>query len=1309
MFQVCLQVKTTDAFNLEEILNAITPDNTESQIHHPDHEFARYRRSRIPESVDYLEEDSDQANEDESSGEGEADENDADDDVDKNDDITDSGESDDGSSSGDSDDDELEKRTNIAEAVDATAVNASTANASNATTSQVVEQGSEQALKPDDFQIPGANIESTTKETMPSNETVQASNTTVEGSNNSSETVMPSAIPDLTNTSDANTTDATVDASNGNATENATAELNEAAFATQAQNVTPASNEIPVVPENKAETVVPAAETKPTNAESGKIDARANENIQALNSNLAAINTTVGNQDTKSEVVMFSEQEKQKNYTSLPAFNAGGAVPTAAYMGKADDQINANAKAPAVNATLKATAVNTTTNAKHQSENAAKRNGIKKKSEELMTAEEIVEDMDSEKEDEEESENTSASGSGSGSGNAEQALPVQVKSVKTNKNAKPVAKEKTASLSANEAAFISSMEADEESSGSKLEVTPESGSGSGENVEKALVAEINQMREKINESKKQAEKKETSKVQQSPKEFKKQSENKQSSKIKTKTAALNTQVPNNAQQNYAAVQNKAPAAKQAAKTGSYAQQQQQQQPKLQQQVPSQGYKQSQQQAAYTQQQQPKYSQQTVQSQPKQAPSKEHADVQHQTAATSAQLYSQNAQQANAQSETKASAKIQNAIESKADRAEKNKLRAAKNGGQAITQTHSPVQTNVALPQAQQQRPAQNVPAQAGKPIQANTATQKVQQTQANAAYQQSNVKAIKPAKVQAASNKNISAVKVQPKVSATPKTKQNKNISSDAYGEAADLLKTSSKIELKENDDNLPGATGDDITEEDLQKLQSISVNDAAGANENDFGDLMSSIGDKKSAKETKKSKQPEATTDKSPKAKSWTMVFNGTEGEGSLPGGYGDDYLEDGSSDEESGSGNEHAKSDIEMQIESSIGSSFESTMKTKRGKNTSGSGSGSGSGDEYESELLPGDYGSESPLSINEEGSGDDDDESGDLDFMSGNHASGSGKEIDQHIHALLQAHVEAPKAYQPERINVANATVAATSQGQAAPQPINYPSIQREYVSKAPNAPKLEQESTRPEQKSQQLDNDDEEVSGSGSGETGESSGHSNEGSGSEASFALPFVQPEAPKPRPVVATPKVGQLEGVSTQQSSAVQQAVAHVTQNILNNIRNYQANITMPATPADSRMIKVEDEKESSKQAAEAETDEDSGSGSASSGAAEQKSQDAASGNKKYDSDDDDDDEAEATPEEAETKEIKNGKQEEAGQRGQIEKSKESKAHKHEELQPQDEDDEEDAKPKYDGFTVRNLLDNLWLSKRANYLIFIST
>lgn len=1289
---MCLQINTTNAFNLEDILNAITPDNVDSQIHHPDHEFARYRRSRIPESMDYLEEeDSKQTNEDE--GSGEDDNNNEDNDADKNEDITESGDNDDGSSSGDVVDDDVQnKKSTIA----------NPAEGRNA--ASVVQQASQQASKPDDFKIPVANGESATKATVGTNETANTNNTgsVVETSNSSSsEVVNPSVVPEVTNTTSGNeTTNGTAIVASVNGTDNATSSMNQnTTYASlNKENPIPVSSKVPVVPQNMAETVTPAG-INVANAESGKINSGTVENIQALNSNLAVSNTTIWPQDLKSQLVMFSEQEKEKNYTVNPQYNVAYQIPTAKYMGKANDEMQISRNTPAANETV---------NARQQTAvpiaGTSKRTGIQKNVDELMTAEEIVEDMDSEKEEEEERGAESASGSGSGSGNIEEPLAVMIKATKPGNTVQQVAKEKTASLSANEAAFLSSMEADEDSSGSHLEVTPESGSGSGENVENAVVAEINHMKETSTEKEEIAKKKEESKIQLAAKQ-QQQQQQQQQSKNGSPITTFNSQVQTKFPQNTAKVQNIPSNTKQTAKTGSYAQNTQH--PSQPEAVP-QAYKQPQQQATYSQQQKQIYNQQAAQDHPKQEPVKGKTVAQYQTGATATQQYNQNRVNAQKTSDTTESAKIQDAIEKKKDRAEKNKMRAANNGAQSTVQAQIPAQGNAVLsqgsagnsqgnaplPQKQPQSLVQaTVPSQAGRPVQANKTNQWTQQKPVNTANQGQNIKAGKAAKLTAQNTKSKAALSlnqktVQPEVTATAKS-INKNMTSDAYGEAADLLKTSSKIELKENDDNLPGATGDDITEEDLQKLQSISVNDAAGVNENDFGDLMSSLGGKK---EAKKSKQPIATANNTPKAKSWTMVFNGTESEGNLPGSYGDDYLDDGSGDDGSGSGNEHEKNDIEMQIESSIGSSFESTMKSKRGKNKSASGSGSGSGDEYASELLPGDYGSESPLNIDEEGSGDDDDdESGEgLDFMSGNHASGSGKEIDKHIHALLQAHVESPNEQkpvnQPERISISNAT---RSQGQGAFQPMNYPSVQREYVSKVPDAPRLEQEPTRPEQKSQQLDNDDDdEVSGSGSGETGESSGHSNEGSGSETSFALPFAQPNSPKARPFTTGQKIGQFTGLGGKESSVVQQAVAHVTQNILNNIRQYHGNMTIPATLADSRTIKLENDEKEQKQAEVSDEEEDSGSGSPSSGAIQIKSEDAASGNKKYDSDDNDDDEVEATPEEAETKELKSGKEVEAGQRGQIEKGKEANAHKHEELQPQDEDDEEDPKPKYNGFTV---------------------
>ena len=1248
-----MQFKETNAFSLEDVLNAITPDNIDSQINQPDHEFARYRRSRIPDSMGYLEEkDSSLSQEDKGSGDADDIEKD-DDDVDKNDDIAESGESDDGSSSGDVDEYVLNKKSNVASVAESNQA------------SSVVQQAAQQAPKPDDFSLPGVNRESAMKATVATNETAEVTNSTVnatDGSNSTSlEIAAPYVAPEVTNTTNANVTN--IEANNLNANNNVNTNATEAintnentSYAPEVkENPLPLSSKVPLSPQSKAEPVVPGL----ASAENRKSDTGGFENLQALNSKLEARNSTVASQDAKSAIVLFSEKERQKNYTINQPYNETAQASTAKYIGKADDQMKVNASLPIANETA-STRQQTTTK-------AGKRTGIQKKSDELMTAEEIVEDMDSEKE-EEEKDVASASGSGSGSGNIEQA-PV-VKAVKSENIQKQAAKEKTAKLSANEAAFLSSMEAEDDSSGSHLEVTPESGSGSGE-IESAVVAEMDHMKEESQKKNEQLAKK------------------KKASEAGSAATAVNSQVQSSIPQTSAKVQNIPVATTPAQKTHEENTQRQSTTQAYQQQQ-----QQKQQQVAYAQQHQlPAHNQQAVQSQQKEAPSKSKAAVAYKAGTTNAQQYQLNVQNAN---QVKESSKIQSAIENKKERTEKIKMRDA--NAQAAAQTQVPTQGNTGLAQTQRQSPATSaVSTQPGFPVQANTANQWAQPRPASTAHQAQNVKPSGTAKPTVQKIKGKTALptsqkQTQVKAAATTKA-MSKNMTSDIYGEAADLLKTSSKIELKENEDNLPGATGDDITEEDLQKLQSISVNDAAGVNENDFGDLMSSLGSKIAKNDTKKSKTPIADNNKAPKAKSWTMVFNGTGNEGNLPGGYGDDYLEDGSSDEGSGSGDGHVKSDIEMQIESSIGSSFESTIKSKRGKSSSGSGSGSGGGDDYASELLPGDYGSESPLNIDEEGSGDDDDgdASGDgLDFMSGNRASGSGQEIDKHIHALLQAHVESPKEqkpYQPERINIANATIV---QRQAASQLTNYPSIQREYVSKAPDTPKLEDEPVRPEQKSQRLDNDDEEVSGSGSGETGEGSGHSNEGSGSETSFALPFAQPDTPKARPLMPGPQISQVAGQSLPQNSAVQQAVAHVTQNILNNIRQYHGNMTVPSTLADSRTIKVEDNKEDQKQPDASYDDDESGSGSTASGAIQMKPQTMASGNKKFDSDDDDDDdnEGEATPDEAEAKELTSSKEGKPGQRGQIEKGKEANAHKHEELQPQDEDDEEEPKPKYDGFTV---------------------
>ena len=1239
------------------------------------------------------------------------------------DDVTLSGDSDDGSSSGE-DEEPQDKRGNIA-------------NNSDKLDIKSAQQEANQASKTDDFKFPetskqtnatslgtSANSRSEARQTVEAtenqNNTAEAKNNTAgigqqedsisnftsPGANVTGETAANETMPVVTNEAGVNGTNDL--SQNGTSTVQPSDSLDETARV-QTPNATSSADNTSTGNGGNTE-----EEAKQVSAEEEKMEAAVIGNMQSA----AAVNNTTTKPEDKSEVVMFAEKEMQKNYTTIPVNTEVGAAPTAKYFTNVNETRPEAANQTTTNATIDA---NQATIAKPQAVNAAKRTGIKKKSEELMTAEEIVEDMDSESDEEdEEGTNSSASGSGSGSGNLEQETEEKPKSIKAENKEKPIAKAKTAILTANEAAFLSSMENDDESSGSNLEVTPESGSGSGDSVEKAVAAEVNQKKvEKIKETKKQEESQQVQSKSKTKQQQQQQATVQQASATNWQQTMTNSYsnagsntMPQQAAKSNTATTLQKPANQQTAKTAVKINKQPQQQ-QLQKQQQQQQKQQQQQQQGYQNPKQTAKQQQNAFKQGAGAQKQQDTKASQYKASTTAaktQQYSQATAPAQPNVQASNGPKVTANTQQGASKPGKVALKAnnsaasstnAVAGQKPVAQASAPQQT--AYSQTAQQLQAQN-----NKQVEKNAFSQG-QQPQRPVAAQAQATKVSKAANASMQPNVNKQARVASPAKAQAPvgqkqalkKLPSGKNATVDGYGEGADLLKTSSKIELKDSDENLPGATGDDITEEDLQKLQSISVNDAA-ANENELGDLMTSIGTKKP--ETKKSQTPKEQTSKnnSPKAKSWTMVFNGTESEGNLPGGYGGDYLDDASGDDEddstSGSGNDHARGNIEMQIESSIGSSFESTLQSKRSKKE-GSGSGSGSGDEYASELLPGDYGSEGPLNIDEEGSGDDDDDeqSGEgFDFMSGNRASGSGNEIDQHIHALLKAHVDSPtksKVSSSEKVDVPaekakRPTEASTSKQQ---KPINYPSIQKEFATKVADAPKLEQD--QPEQKSQNPESDDEETSGSGSGETGESSGRSNEGSGSDHSFTLPFVQPEAPKARPLAVPQKSAQLPGVAPHEGAAVQEAVAHVTQNILNNIRQYQGNVTAPSLPADTRMIKAEnDAKESNVQTAEA--DDDSGSGSASSGLAAPKSEDQASGNQKYDTDDDDDDENETTPEEAETKEVKSGVQQEAGQRGQIEKSKEQvkavKAQKHEELQPQDEDEEEDPKPKYEGFTVSN-------------------
>eukprot|EP00794_Sanderia_malayensis_P018812 gene18812-20708_t len=879
-----LLISSAQSFNLEQILNELAPDNAALHEEIPGRQFTRFRRSRIPKETD----------------EGEDDDDSNDNKGGINEETSGSGsamiddtkmeQSGDEENSGENEENDNKRSDIFRSNEDNIVAKAVTPEASDQVPAPVTNPAQPVDVKTPDSQ--SAQVENSTEFQWTTNESNTPANNSIANTSNASS----EAAPQVNQSTDA-ISNIPVNQTQSNEAINSTAVKNNIDFA--------AANN----------SSVPVNESQSTLKDASSQAGESSRNINAtVNQSNAGFNT-----------VMFAERPLQQNYSTILKEPTNSAKPTAKYFGKPDEQTQMqNQTAPA---------------------RETKRDNVKApKNDELMTAEELVEDMDSEKDDEDEySESGSTSGSGSGD--------FTLKENQTKKVVASKSKAKQAKLSANEAAFV-------------LEVTKESGSGSGDNALKnAIGAEINQKEiASIDKEKKNSK----------PNQLKKENDDK-----KKKTAAIQTEPVYQKQDQ---TQSQYPHKALPSNTAAY----NQSKPSVQSDKKLQG-------KAVTGKQQNK-------------------SVGNNKAAKTA-AKSKAAHQVTANAKVQPSQYAQpSASPIKSNEKKKSNAKTAR-----VNQAAKPAQVNQAVKTAQVNQAAKTAQVnQAAKIAQATKqatsgfkqarqgkVTQQVAAHPATTAQMASNTKANQTQVVQP-----TQAYKLNAKVSSTGKAKgktatkakaakqatKNASLKSklnltmgDSFGEAADLLKSSSKIQSTESDENLPGGTGDDITDEDLQKLQSISVKSSA-SNENELGDLMSSLGaTKQSSIGTKKSAETaKVAKPNEHKAKSWTMIFNGTDNENNLPGGFGDDDFDE-SGEEESGSGADHNK-DIEIQVESSIGSSFESTLKSSKRGSNKGSGSGSGSGDDFGTELLPGDYGSESPLSINEGGESGDDESGDNTDFMSG-----------------------------------------------------------------------------------------------------------------------------------------------------------------------------------------------------------------------------------------------------------------------------------------------------------------------------------
>eukprot|EP00795_Rhopilema_esculentum_P001795 gene1795-16282_t len=335
---VLVHAEIAKAFNLEEILNAITPDSSESQIRHPDHEFTRFRRTRMRRSEEKDIESDVTEYADNASGEGDDTKADTSDDsnAEQKDDVTESGDTDDGSSSGD-DEEPQDKRGNIA-------------NNSDKLDIKSAQQEANQASKTDDFKFPetskqtnapslgtSANSGSEARQTVEAfenqNNTAEAKNNTAEigrqessisnftlpGANVTGETVANETMPVVTNETGVNGTNDI--SQNGTSTVQPSNSLDETSRV-QAPNATSSADNTSAGNGGNTE-----EEAKKVSAEEEKMEAAVIGNMQSA----AAINNTTTKPEDKSEVIMFSEKEMQKNYTTVPLNTEVGAAPTAKY------------------------------------------------------------------------------------------------------------------------------------------------------------------------------------------------------------------------------------------------------------------------------------------------------------------------------------------------------------------------------------------------------------------------------------------------------------------------------------------------------------------------------------------------------------------------------------------------------------------------------------------------------------------------------------------------------------------------------------------------------------------------------------------------------------------------------------------------------------------------------------------------------------------------------------------------------------------------------------------------------------------
>ena len=246
------------------------------------------------------------------------------------------------------------------------------------------------------------------------------------------------------------------------------------------------------------------------------------------------------------------------------------------------------------------------------------------------------------------------------------------------------------------------------------------------------------------------------------------------------------------------------------------------------------------------------------------------------------------------------------------------------------------------------------------------------------------------------------------------------------------LLPKSQKNVTNENDDDLPGSRGADFSEDDIQKLQ--------GNIESEDLDLMSNSNPKKKdsllqpssamalSNSTEIANATQSTETNEVEEKPWKTVYNDQD----LPGSVGELKMSEITPvNEDAKDSSISNNKDVEMKIASSIVSSFDASMK-KTAKN------------DTNNDILPGDYGDETPLEDSDISGMFGTESSGSETAASG---SGSGDPSENMVHQMLTKVARKSLNRQPSKISLnkktpvlsSNQTVTVTTQPLEKIQPL------------------------------------------------------------------------------------------------------------------------------------------------------------------------------------------------------------------------------------------------------------------------------